>query len=130
MTEKLVLVVDDDFNFHQSIGFLTGIAFPVKFISAMSLKEAERLFREHYAKLDAILVDGCVESKQCDTLPLIQHFKESRFRGPIIGISNARHLRAAMHKAGATDFCGKHEIRRTLEELLFPPEVKKRVARR
>lgn len=131
MQEKTVLVVDDSESFHGSIKLMTGRTFPVRFIAAARLDQAISLFGKHRAELDAILLDGCVESRtECDTLPLIDHFKRCGYRGPLIAISASRHHRHSMVKHGATMACEKHEIRSTLEELLFPPVKKKFAARR
>lgn len=131
LQQKIVLVVDDQKGLHQSLAIMTTRSFPVRFIGATTLREARQLFHEHALALDAILLDGCVERRgECDTLPLIDLFKLSRFRGPIIAISGCRHIRRSMVAYGATMACEKHEIRTLLEERLFLPEPRKLVARR
>lgn len=133
MEHKLVLVIDDDRGFHQSITYMTGNAFPVRFLSATKLHQARELFHRHRDHIDAIFVDGCVESRNddCDTLTLIQLFKTQGFRGPIVAMASARHHRIEMCNAGATTACEKHELRHVIDErLLSLPKAKTRIARR
>jgi len=130
LSQKTVLVIDDNVGLHQSLAMMTGRTFPITFIAATTLAEAQRRFQEHIDTIDAVLVDGCIESRECDTLPLLRMITTSHFHGPVIAISGDRHNRRLMVRHGANGACDKHEVRNKLEEMLLAPPPKRHIPRR
>lgn len=130
MQQKIVLVIDDNKGIHQSLAMMTGRTFPIVFIAATTLVEAKLRFQEHIDTIDAVLMDGCIESRECDTLPLLEMISRSRYHGPVIAISGDRHNRQLMVLHGASGACDKHEVRDKLEEMLLTPAPKRHVPRR
>ena len=93
-------------------------------IEAGTLAQAFDVFDKNASTLDAITMDGCVDTKSdhADTLPLIQHMRTAGFKGPIIANSSAEKNLELMKAAGASHACSKVDILNKLFEVL-PPET-------
>ncbi len=96
----VLLIEDDDLlcrAFKRSLE-LRGVTT----IQASSVEEGQRLFHAHRDSLDAIVMDGCLNSPNLNTLPLIKEIKDSGFAQPIIAASGDPKNRRIMMAHGCT----------------------------
>ncbi len=111
MSKRKVLLVEDSADIQLAVREVLSVQQrTVELLSALTLAEGADLYRAHCAELFAIAMDGCVESNQLDTLPLIRTIRDSGFPGPIIATSSNDAFIPRMMDAGCTHFAKKWDL--------------------
>ena len=96
MSQKKILVIDDEDFFHEVIK--EGLGDRVTILSVFSIEEAEEVFSAN-PDLCLIVMDACVPGDSPTTPPLVRRIRES-FNGPIIATSSLDTYRRKLMEAG------------------------------
>jgi len=98
LTMKKILIVDDSINYHalfsQNLKTLSG----VKIVRAFTPDDFSMEWDKD-PKFDLIFMDGCLNSQECDTVPLIEKIRATS-KCPIIASSSLPEARQQMMQAG------------------------------
>jgi len=104
MATRKILVVDDLADLQDLLETALGDLPRCQLLFAPTLADAARLFHEHATDIVAIFMDGCVEGKVLDTLPLIRAIRAYfETTGYLIGSpppSNRAFAASARHSTG------------------------------
>lgn len=117
----LVLMVEDSADIHQAIReYISMWGDHILLLSALTLEEGCRLFREHREHLTLIILDACLTPRalRIDTLSLLEEITASGFQGPVISSSSDRDLRQQMRAHGCTDATDKADLLSILRHYL------------
>ncbi len=88
----------------------------IVFISAFSLKEAEKKFFTE-AGWTAVVIDACVRDNQPNTPPLVKKIRTT-FNGPIIAVSGNSDYQNLLMAAGCSHKCDKTDLPNFLIKVL------------
>lgn len=117
MADLPVVLVVDDTDSHMSL-LMSLLHDRAEVLWAPRLAEGQKFFEENRGGLAVIIMDGCVESSQLDTLPLIKSIRQAGYTGPMIACSADRGYRGRMVEAGCSHESEKLDLPTLVFELL------------
>ena len=88
-----------------------------KVLWAQTLEEAETLFDGHREELDLIVVDGMLDSDECDTEDLVRCMREKGYSGPMA--ANSFQYNEVLQRAGCSHSFDKNDVANLALEILF-----------
>ncbi len=97
-----ILVVDDEVGIQDVLRFLLEDE-GYEVLQAKTLAEAREVFDSQKSKIDAILLDGIMDSGNTTDLLLNYMVKESEFSKPVIAFSGDEKTRKKQVKLGCLD---------------------------
>lgn len=104
---KKILLIEDDFG--DQFIYAKRLS-DYTLLSAVTLVEGQRLFSQHSASIDLIVIDGCINSgNTLNTIPLIKEIRKT-FAGPMIAASSSVAYRQAMASAGCSHQSSKEAV--------------------
>ncbi len=107
-----VLIVEDDAGVR--LRYREACPAGTEVLEADNLDMAIKLFLEHEATTDVIIVDGCVPGDEINTLPFIRSARRRGYGGTMIAASSSSLYREQMVAAG----CDGQSDKRSLPTLL------------
>lgn len=100
-TVKKILIIEDKADFREPLVEECRRQ-GVEVLEADSIESARALFIEHQSTIDAIIVDGCVDSRDTfDTPLLVREMREKDFKKRIVASSHSENNNEILKSAGA-----------------------------
>jgi DNA-binding NtrC family response regulator len=116
-TGPLVLIVDDlksELRHHAE----TLAQYGIRSVRAATLQELDDVFDKYRNELEAVILDGCLEDHQPDTIEFVYRAVSSGFSGYLVAASSSGHYRERMVLAGCTHQSPKEEVAVFVADLL------------
>lgn len=108
MSNRVLIVEDYDRDLARYRRHFEDQASDFELFTATTLADAERQFAR--IRPDIVIVDGCVDGGELDTLPFIRAVRASGFTGMLIAASGLPRLRERMVEAGCTHKAAKEKV--------------------